>query len=178
MTEQNINEQLLPDIMHYESDIWSIADLLRGAGIKDSKFPDYMMPYFALVMLEGRMKNEIARIEETDGITREEDIDGFVEYFKSMDCGYNDYIVRQNKTLQDICGNDKTFEQDFATYLKGFDNELKELLGIGRGTEDSKYLNIDGVNAELRKKKILQSVVTRWSMIELAGYDNSANHHT
>jgi type I restriction enzyme M protein len=174
MTEQNINEQLLPDIMHYESDIWSIADLLRGAGIKDSKFPDYMMPYFALVMLEGRMKNEIARIEETDGITREEDIDGFVEYFKSMDCGYNDYIVRQNKTLQDICGNDKTFEQDFATYLKGFDNELKELLGIGRGTEDSKYLNIDGVNAELRKKKILQSVVTRWSMIELAGYDNSA----
>lgn len=174
MIEQKNNKQQLPDIMNYESDIWSIADLLRGAGIKDSKFPDYMMPYFALVMLEGRMKNEIISIEENDKITRDEDLEGFIEYFKSMDCGYNDYIVRQSKTLANICNNDKTFEQDFTNYLKGFDDELKELLGIGRGTEDSKYLNIDGVNAELRKKKILQSVVTQWSMIDLTGYDNSA----
>lgn len=174
MIEQKNNKQQLPDIMKFESDIWSIADLLRGAGIKDSKFPDYMMPYFALVMLEGRMKNEIIGIEENEGILREEDLEGFVEYFKSLDCGYNDYIVRHGKTLADICSNDKTFEQDFTNYLNGFDEELKELLGIGRGTEDSKYLNIDGVSAELRKKQILQNIVTQWSMIDLTGYDNSA----
>ena len=45
--------------MHYESEIWSCADLLISSGIKQSKFPDYMMPFFALVMLEGRMLNEI-----------------------------------------------------------------------------------------------------------------------
>ena len=47
------------DIMHYESRIWEIADLMRSASIKQSDFPDYMMPFFALVMLEGRMLNAI-----------------------------------------------------------------------------------------------------------------------
>lgn len=56
------------DIMHYESEIWSCADLLISSGIKQSKFPDYMMPFFALNMLERRMRNEMRDIEETEGI--------------------------------------------------------------------------------------------------------------
>ena len=48
-------ERPIPDIMHYESKIWDIADLLRSASVKQSDFPTYMMPFFALVMLEGRM---------------------------------------------------------------------------------------------------------------------------
>lgn len=31
------------DIMQYESKIWAIADMLLSAGIKQSKFPEYMM---------------------------------------------------------------------------------------------------------------------------------------
>ena len=46
------------DIMQYESDIWAAADLLIAAGIKQSKFPEYMMPYFALMMLESRLRKE------------------------------------------------------------------------------------------------------------------------
>lgn len=161
------------DIMHYESEIWSCADLLISSGIKQSKFPDYMMPFFALIMLEGRMRNEMRDIQETEGIDPAENIDDFVEAFRDRECGYNDYIVRQGKTLSDICDNDKTFEQDFSEYLAGFDAQLKELLGIERGTDDSKYLNLDGMVAELRKKGILMQYITKWAQIDLSPYNNS-----
>ena len=132
-----------------------------------------MMPFFALIMLEGRMRNEMRDIQETEGINPSENIEDFVEAFRDRECGYNDYIVRQNKTLSCICDNDKTFEQDFSQYLAGFDAQLKELLGIERGTDDSKYLNLDGMVAELRKKGILMQYITGWAQIDLSPYNNS-----
>ena len=36
MTEQNIIQSQPRDIMHYESDIWAIADLLLAASVKQS----------------------------------------------------------------------------------------------------------------------------------------------
>lgn len=161
------------DIMQYESEIWACADLLISSGIKQSKFPDYMMPFFALIMLEGRMRNEMRDIQQSEGINPAENIDDFVEAFRDRECGYNDYIVRQGKTLSSICNNDKTFEQDFSQYLAGFDAQLKELLGIERGTDDSKYLNLDGMVAELRKKGILMQYITGWAQIDLSPYNNS-----
>lgn len=163
----------MKDILSYESDIWSCADLLIATGIKQSDFPKYMMPFFALIMLEGRMRNEIADIIETEGLNREDNLDEFVEAFKDRECGYNEYIVKDGKTLSDICNNDKTFEDDFRNYLSGFDGALKELLGIERGTDDSKYLNLDGIIAELRKKGVLLMYVTKWSQIDLSAYNNS-----
>ena len=163
----------MKDILSYESDIWSCADLLISSGIKQSKFPDYMMPFFALIMLEGRMRNEMADIDASEGLTRENNLQEFIEAFRDRECGYNDYIVREGKTLSTICNNDKTFEQDFRSYLAGFDGTLKELLGIERGTDDSKYLNLDGMVAELRKKGILMQYITQWSQIDLSRYNNS-----
>ena len=163
----------MKDILSYESDIWSCADLLIASGIKQSKFPDYMMPFFALIMLEGRMRNEMRDIEETEGINSKDNIENFVEAFHDRECGYNEYIVRYGKTLSDICDNDKTFEQDFEKYLVGFDAQLKELLGIERGNQDSKYLNLEGIVAELRKKGILMQYITKWAQIDLSFYNNS-----
>lgn len=171
--ETTNNENTQRDILQYESQIWAVADLMRGAGIKDSKFPDYMMPFFALVMLEGRMLNVIQGLKN-DGFDPEIDFEGFKGEFIDKDCGYNTYIVEQGKTLSSICSNDKTFEQDFENYRRGFDAPLKELLGIDRGTEEKKYLNMDGVVAELRAKKILMQIVTVWAGVDLSGYDNSA----
>lgn len=165
---------MMKDILSYESEIWACADLLISSGIKQSKFPDYMMPFFALIMLEGRMRNEMRDIQEAEGIDPTENIEDFVEAFRDRECGYNDYIVRQNKTLSNICDNDKTFEQDFSQYLAGFDAQLKELLGIERGTDDSKYLNLDGMVAELRKKGILMQYITGWAQIDLSPYNASS----
>ena len=53
------------------------------------------------------------------------DIDGFIEEFKDLGLGFNDYVIRNNKTLKDICTNDKTFDIDFHAYLKAFDPETK-----------------------------------------------------
>ena len=174
MTNNNDMKQQPRDIMHYESDIWAIADLLRSASIKQSDFPDYMMPFFALMMLEGRMLNAMKRVEEEEGLTVKDDQEDFKEAFIDRDCGYNEYIVMQGKTLQNICNNDKTFEQDFASYLSEFDPTLKKLLGIERGKDEKKFLNMDYYVAELRSKKILLSVITAWSKIDLSPYDNSA----
>ena len=161
------------DIMHYESDIWSIADMLRSVSIKQSEFPTYMMPFFALVMLEGRMLNAIKEIEKEEGITPQTDPEDFKEAFLEKGCGYNEYIVMQGKTLLSICRNDSTFEQDFSNYLNAFDDEIKHLLGINQ-LGDNKYLNIYGIAKELRGKKILMPVVAAWAKIDLSEYDNSA----
>ena len=171
--KQNIQTQPR-DIMQYESDIWAIADLLLAASVKQSDFPAYMMPFFALMMLEGRMLNAMKRVEEEEGLTVKDDPEDFKEAFIDRDCGYNEYIVMQGKTLQNICNNDKTFEQDFASYLSEFDPTLKKLLGIERGKDEKKFLNMDYYVAELRSKKILLSVITAWSKIDLSPYDNSA----
>lgn len=68
----------------------------------------------------------------------------------------------------------RPFEQDFDSYLKAFDDVLKKLLGIERGKDEKKFLNMDYYVAELRSKKILLSVITAWSKIDLSPYDNSA----
>ncbi len=174
MTDNNIQAAPVQDIMHYESDIWEVADLLLSAGIKQSDFPAYMMPFFALVMVEGRMINTIHRVEREYDTTAESDAEAFKTLYDAEDCGYNEYIVMQGKTLRAICMNDNTFEQDFAVYLDAFDDVLKQLLGIARDKTDQKFLNMDGIVAELRKKGILLEVAQAWAKIDLAPYDNSA----
>ena len=175
MTEtENKIQNPVQDIMHYESDIWAVADLLLAAGIKQSDFPAYMMPFFALVMVEGRMINTISRVEREYEITAASDAEAFRTLYDAENCGYNEYIVMQGKTLRSICMNDNTFEQDFAEYLKAFDDVLKQLLGIEREKTDQKFLNMDGIVAELRKKGILLEVTSAWAQIDLAPYDNSA----
>ena len=173
MIEQNSTPSVPRDIMQYESKIWEIADLLIAASIKQSDFPTYMMPFFALVMLEGRMRNAIRQVEEEEGVTAKDDPKEFEEIFLERDCGFNKYIVLEGVTLSSICANDSTFAQDFKDYLEAFDAELRKLLGIKRGKDEDKFLDIDGIVAKLKGKGILLQVVTSWSKIDLSPYSNS-----
>src|SRR5665647_3672630 len=43
------------NILQYEPKIWETADLLRGSGIEESEWTSYMMPFFALAMIESRL---------------------------------------------------------------------------------------------------------------------------
>lgn len=158
------------NILKYQSDIWKTADLLISAGIKQSDFPKYMMPYFALLMVESRLIREAKRLEEEIG---RDNIEDFVEMFQLEGLGYNDYVIRKNKSLKDICKNDKTFDVDFHSYLKSFDPETKYLLGVDKGTEEEKFLDISGVSGQLKKKRILFETVKVWSEIDLTPFDNS-----
>ncbi len=93
--------------------------------------------------------------------------------FKLEGLGYNDYVIRENKSLKDICKNDKTFDIDFHSYLKSFDIETKYLLGVDKGTEEEKFLDVSGVSGLLKKKRILFETVKVWSEIDLTPFSNS-----
>lgn len=158
------------NILKYEGDVWKTADFLRGAGIKESDFPKFMMPYFALIMVESRLVRESNKLKADH---KDLDIDDFIELFKEEGLGYNDFVIRKNKTLKDICKNDKTFDVDFHSYLKAFDPETRYLLGVDKGTEEEKFLDISGVTGQLKKKRILFETVQAWSEIDLVEFSNS-----
>lgn len=160
------------NILQYESDIWSSADSLRSAGLKQSDFPKYMMPFFALRMVESRLIREHKRLSAEFGKT-DDNTEDYIEYFQTLKLGYNDYVVRKGKKLSTICANDKTFESDFKEYLNAFDTETRHLLGVDKSNDEEKYLDISGVCGILRAKKILFSIVQGWSKIDLEPFDNS-----
>lgn len=158
------------DILQYESKIWATADLLRGVGIRESDFPKYMMPFFALVLVESRLLRHARELEAEIG---RDDLDAFVEEFTDNNLGYNDLVIREEITLAQVCENDKNFETDFDAYLRAFDVETRYLLGVGAGNEDEKYLDIAGICNLLRKKRVLFATVKAWSSIDLVPFNNS-----
>lgn len=127
-------------------------------------------------MLESRLVMHYNDTLEDFGADSIDDIDhkeDFLEEFKDYNIGYNDLVIRHQKTLADICKNDTTFSNDFDAYLKVFDPETKELLGVNRGNTEEKYPDISGVSGQLRKKDILFDTVKKWSGIDLTPFNNS-----
>ena len=84
------------NILKYESKVWKTADLLIASGIRQSDFPKYMMPFFALLMVESRLIRKADRLEKE--VSRE-NIEDFIEMFSLEGLGYNYYIIRNKKLL-------------------------------------------------------------------------------
>src|SRR5665647_2244769 len=161
------------NILQYEPKIWETADLLRGSGIEESEWTSYMMPFFALAMIESRLVRMYDNLKSDIG----EDVfaniakDDLYQIIRDKGQGYNVYIFEHNKTLTDICKNDKSFDIDFDAYLNGFDGETKDLLGI-YVTEGEKFLDLKGVISKLKVKKILFSYTKSWAEIDLKPFNN------
>lgn len=162
------------NILHYESKIWATADLLRGCGIKESEWPSFMMPFFALAMIESRLVRMFGVLKDEIGTDTFAKIhkDDLYDLIKDKGQGYNIFIFEKNQSLIDICKNDKSFEIDFDAYLKGFDGETKDLLGVD-AVEGEKFLDIKGVITQLKTKKILFSYTKLWAEIDLKPFNNS-----
>ncbi len=164
------------NILQYESKIWKTADLLLGAGIKQSDFPKYMMPFFALIMVESRFIQSVEALKTKlkasgDSLSLED----FAAEIMDQRQGYNRFQLEKNKTLKDICKSEKTFETDFDLYLKGFDSETQDLLGVDKSNNEEKFLDITGISGLLKKKSkdTLLQFATVWSEIELHSFSNS-----
>ena len=162
------------NILQYESKIWATAELLRGSSIKESEWPSFMMPFFALVMIESRLirmfdelKAEIG--EDAFKEIQQEDLHALI---KDKGQGYNIFIFEKNQLLADICKNDKSFDIDFDAYLHGFDGETKDLLGVD-AVEGEEFLDIRGVIAKLKAKKVLLGFTKLWTEIDLKPFNNS-----
>lgn len=163
------------NILQYESKIWATADLLRGSGIKESEWPSYMMPFFALVMIESRLVRMFDELKAEIGAAALAEIapEDLIALIEDKGQGYNKFIFEKNQTLKDICTNDKSFDVDFEAYLRGFDGETKDLLGVD-AAEGEKFLDIKGVVSKLKAKKVLLGYTKEWSGIDLKPFDNSA----
>ena len=162
------------NILQYESTIWATADLLRGCGIKESEWPSYMMPFFALVMIESRLVRmfDELKLEIGEVALAEISPEDLISLINDKGQGYNKFIFEKNQTLKDICQNDKSFNIDFEAYLRGFDGETRDLLGVD-ATEGEKFLDIKGVIAKLNAKKVLLGYTKEWSSIDLKPFNNS-----
>jgi len=162
------------DILQYESKIWATADLLRGSGIKESEWPSFMMPFFALAMIESRLVRMFDDLKAEIGEDAFTNIakDDLYDLIKDKGQGYNTHIFEHNMTLTDICMNDKSFDIDFDAYIKGFDGETKDLLGVDAG-DGEKFLDIKGVITKLKAKKVLLGYTKLWSEIDLKPFNNS-----
>ena len=162
------------NILQYESKIWATADLLRGCGIKESEWPAFMMPFFALVMIESRLVRMLDELKTATGDDAFAAIqkDDLIDMIKDKGQGYNVFIFEKAQSLTDICKNDKSFDVDFEAYLKGFDGETKDLLGVD-AVEGEKFLDIKGVITKLKAKKILFSYAKLWAGIDLKPFNNS-----
>jgi len=75
------------NIMQYEPKNWSTADLLRGVGFKESTFPEFMMPFFALMMVESRLVREADKIRNDFDLPNQ--LGEFLEEVQDMGQGYN-----------------------------------------------------------------------------------------
>jgi len=162
------------NILQYESKIWATANLLRGCGIKESEWPSFMMPFFALAMIESRLVRMFDQLKADIGEEAFEDIakDDLYSMIRDEGQGYNIFIFEKSQSLSDICKNDKSFDIDFEAYLNGFDGETKDLLGVD-ATEGEKFLDIKGVIAKLKAKKILLGYTKLWAEIDLKPFNNS-----
>ncbi len=162
------------NILQYESTIWNTADLLRGCGIKESEWPSYMMPFFALSMIESRLLRMLDELMAQEGVADFSDVDpaDLADVIRDRGQGYNAYLIEQGKTLRSISQNDKSFETDFEAYLGAFDGETRWLLGVNAG-DGEKFLDIRGVINRLKAKKVLFSYAKEWSQIDLKPFNNS-----
>ena len=158
------------DILSYESLVWDSADILRGSvTTKEHLYPAYMMPFFALIMVESRLIREYAKVAKDVELISEED--RIIE-IKETTGFYNSMIIEEKITLKDLVANDKHFFTEFDRYLKSFDGELQSLLGVIGGS-DTENLNIASKVSQLKDKGVLLSWIAKWAAIDFTPYDNS-----
>jgi len=162
------------NILQYESKIWATANLLRGCGIKESEWPSFMMPFFALAMIESRLVRMFDQLKKDIGEKTFADIakDDLYDMIRDEGQGYNIFIFEKSQSLTDICKNDKSFDIDFEAYLNGFDGETKDLLGVD-AKKGEEFLDISGVIAKLKAKDILLGYTKLWAEIDLKPFNNS-----
>lgn len=183
MKKENIGSAL----HEYEGQIWGTADTLYSSGFKASDWPKYMMPFFALMLVESRIlrvkAEKIKEIEQEFNVqfdpTNEEHIEMIDESIKCEKYGYHEELVKHGRTLATITETQPSnFYSRLMDYLNFYDVETKKLLGISYDTGTSKHLDIKGVIDSLNAKNqnkvdVLYNFTKKWAKIDLTIFNNS-----
>ncbi|ABD69099.1 N-6 DNA methylase [Rhodoferax ferrireducens T118] len=171
-------------LLEYAGKIWDTADTLRGAGIKESEWPTYMMPFFALMMLESRLRRfkqeRIAEYEEETGAAFDPEDATHAKWLddtaKAVGKGYHKDLLLHDKGLRETClvpgGN---FLNRLLSHLNSYDPDTKKLLGIDYAQGSAKFLDMQGKASDLnaRDNNPLYPFAQKWASIDLTPFDNS-----
>lgn len=183
MSKQNIGGAL----QAYESKIWSTADILNSNGFKPSEWPNLMMPFFALLLVESRIIREInekiKEIENEIGCQFEKDNEEHIELLNEsilyQNYGYHPELIKNGRTIASLCQTQPSnFYARLIDYLSKYDSETKNLLGIGYAEGTSKHLDLQGIIGALNAKNqgtidVLYDFTKAWSQIDLTIFNNS-----
>lgn len=183
MSQNNIGNAL----QEYESKIWSTADTLYSNGFKASEWPKYMMPFFALMLVESRIvrvRNEkIIALEAELGYSfnplNEIHVDLLNESILSEKYGYHPELIKFNRPLSYICESQPSnFYSRLMEYLSKYDIDTKTLLGIEYADGTPKYLDIKAIIGSLNAKShgdidVLYNFTKKWASIDLSIFNNS-----
>ena len=183
MSQNNIGNAL----QEYESKIWSTADTLYSNGFKASEWPKYMMPFFALMLVESRIvrvRNEKIKELEAEldcsfNPLNEIHVDLLNESILSEKYGYHPELIKFNRPLSYICESQPSnFYSRLIEYLSKYDIETKTLLGIEYAEGTPKYLDIKAIIGSLNAKShgdidVLYNFTKKWASIDLSIFNNS-----
>lgn len=171
-------------LLVHANKIWDTADTLRGSGIKASEWPSYMMPFFALMMLESRLRRfkreRIAEFEQETGTVFDPENVGHAQWLdesaRAANKGYHKDLLLHDKGLHETClvpgGN---FLNRLLSHLNQYDPDTKKLLGVGYAQGTPKFLDMQGKASDLaaRDNGPLYPFAQKWASIDLTPFDNS-----
>lgn len=165
----------IASVMGYESSIWAAADILRSSlGVKDGDKPDFMIPFFALRLLEAKILQAYnreyaanAELYEDEASCREATLEAMQDrpYF-------NKVLLEERLTLQQVVANDALFSKQFKRYLEGFTDLVQNLLGVVN-SDKLNNLNIANIIRSLDKSNSTFSYVKCWAAIDFAPFPMS-----
>lgn len=170
-------------VSKYASVIWSTADVLRGVGVKASEWPNHMMPFFALMLVESRavrIRDEVLATFGAFDATDPHDVADLRSAYMAASGNshtYHDDLLLHKQNLQHVVnGGPAGFTQRLNDYLNGYDPDTRRLLGINPGNAPKTYLNIDGTVRFLASKEgdALHHYCSMWAKVDLSQYDSSA----
>lgn len=171
----------------YESQIWATAETLYSNGFKASEWPKYMMPFFALMLVESRIvrakKEKIKEIEIELGCAfssfNEIHVNCLNEAVLHQNYGYHPDLIKFNRPLSAICDTQPSnFYSRLMEYLSKYDDETKKLLGLGYAEGTAKHLDLQGIIGSLNAKShgsidVLYNFTKKWAQIDLTIFNNS-----
>lgn len=183
MSNQNIGAALQSN----ESKIWGTADILYAHSFKASEWPNLMMPFFALLLVESRIIRSInekikeleVELETPFDKGNEEHIELLNDSILVQNYGYHPELVKNGRTLLSLCETQPSnFYSRLIDYLSKYDSETKNLLGVGYAEGTSKHLDLQGVIGQLNAKNqgtvdVLYDFTKAWAQIDLTIFNNS-----
>ena len=176
--------QSIGSILQYKPKVFSSADTLRGAGVKNSEWPTNMMPFFALVLVESRLlRLRDQKMEEFqkdyNRAWDENNLDDQAWMRDSIQLenyGYQEDLVFYGKSLSTVCSNNGgNFHRRFLDYVGGYDDETRMLLGVGYTKGSLKFMDLEGVADYLSSlaNDPLYAFAKKWADIDFKALDNS-----